>query len=204
MNMAIACDILLWISQLIYSICLVPQIFTNYREKSGAGVSSLFLFGFFNLYFTMFVFIVCLDLPLAYKLCIPFQLLVAFILILQRLHYDTWKNCWHLWLGLGANIALCIGTIFLSVLYPIAVGSVLGWVGLTIGSINQIPQVIKLYKEKSVHGFNFSFVLLIGAAAFIESISAIMLCLPLPTLFSALRNIVFVTIFSIQFAIYKD
>ena len=204
MDMATICNILLWISQLIYSISLAPQILTNYREKSGAGVSSLFLFGFFNLYFVMFIFILCLDLPLAYKVCLPPQLLVATILILQRLYYDTFRKCWHLWLSFGINLGLCSVIIFLATLHPITVGHTLGWIGLTIGSINQTPQVIKFYQQKSVRGFNFFFVILTAFAASIEALSCFLLCLPLQTLFSALRNLVFVSIFSTQFAIYKD
>lgn len=204
MNMEFICSLLLWASQIVYSVCLVPQIFTNYKEKSGAGTSALFLFGFLNLYFSMFVFIVCLGLPLAYALCVPFQLLVALILILQRLYYDTWKNSWHLWLGLVMNTIFFFGITFLAYLYPLAVGHTLGWVGFSIGCINQIPQMIKLYKEKSVHGFNIAFVILIGVAAAIELFSTILLCLPAQTLFSALRNLVFVAIFSTQFALYKE
>ena len=75
---------------------------------------------------------------------------------------------------------------------------------MLIWATYQIPQVVKVFLEKSVHGFSFSLVSLVAFGDAIELIVALLLGLPAPTLFNDFRGILIYVIFSLQFWYYKE
>jgi uncharacterized protein with PQ loop repeat len=195
-------EFFLWLAQIFYFACFVPQIFTNYRLKSGRGISELMLIAYLNTYFCLTIYIFCLNLPLAYKIMVPVQGVAGLILILQRIFYD-FKTEKRMLFFYSANSLVFILLIPYAFKNPMYVGHFLGWVSFVLTLCNQLPQVFKIYREKSVEGFNFLFAFFTGLAAAIETTVAVVAGLPIQTLFMAMRGVVLFLIFSWQFRIYK-
>lgn len=194
----------LWLPQFFYLACFIPQIFTNYHEKSGHGVSSLLLIGYLNAYLFLLFYVFFIDLPLAYKFMVPLQTLATMILIIQQIYYDAGSSSKKCWVAFGANLAvfaLCLPYAFAN---PLIIGMLFGWMNLIISIIYQLPQIFKIYQEKSVAGFNFLFVLFTGIGAIIELSVSMLIYLPPQTRVSALRAILLCLIFCWQFHNYKS
>lgn len=193
-----------WVAQIFYFICLIPQIMTNYKIKSGDGISELLLIGYFNGYWTFIYYAFCLNLPLAYKVTVPFAMAATLVLIFQRLYYQgaaVRKTSWALY---GINIIVAFLFIPIAFKNPQQVGHFFGWVTTMIGAVTLLPQVLKVHVEKSVKGFNFLFIFFTALAALVEVVVARVLLLPAQTVLGALREIAFFFIFSIQFLLYKQ
>jgi len=193
-------DIFLWISQLCYFACLLPQIRTNFREKSGVGVSQLMLLGYLNGYLFLLYYVFCNNLPLAYRFFAPIQTLATAILVFQRLYYNEPLRIWLLY---GLNIIVFISLMPLALKSPISFGGVCGWLAISHGALNQLPQVFKLFSQQSVLGFSFFFVLLTGGAASAEMIGSLIGGLPMQCWLNGLRGVIIFLIFCYQFSLYR-
>jgi len=192
-----------WIIHILYFICLIPQIMINYKMKSGTGISDAFLFCYLNIYLLLPFYIFGLDLPMAYKVLVPLQGVATLVLIGQRLYYDKSPNLKKLKLCYGCNFFAFFPFVPVAIGSPLLVGVPFGWVGYTFAFVSQIPQAIKIHREKSVKGFSFLFVLFNGIAAILEVVVAFVLELPLPTRISAMRGVFFFVVFCWQFALYR-
>jgi uncharacterized protein with PQ loop repeat len=193
----------LWVAQFFYFACFIPQIITNFRAKSGAGVSDLLLVLYFNAYLFLLFYIYGLNLPIAYRVMVPLQTLATIVLVAQRIYYQTGTAAKKLLLLYSVNTVLFLFFIPVALRNPIAIGIPFGWASFCSGLISQAPQVVKIHYQKSVAGFSFGFVFLVAVAAAIEFAAAILAPLPLPTLFSALRGMVMMGIMSLQFVWYR-
>lgn len=196
-------EVSLWTAQLFYFACFVPQIFTNYKTKSGHGVSLFLLIGYLNAYLFLLFYVFCMDLPSAYKIMVPLQSVATLILIMQRLFYDPTTTTKQ-WLLYALNIGIFMFVIPYALKDPFFIGIPFGWMNFIFSVFNQLPQVFKIHREKSVIGFNFLFVLFTGVAALIETIAAIAAHLPIQTKFSAVRGVVLAVIFCWQFILYRN
>jgi uncharacterized protein with PQ loop repeat len=78
---------------------------------------------------------------------------------------------------------------------PFLVATHFGWITFVLSLVNQLPQVFKIYHEKSVVGFSFLFVAFTGFAAVIETLAAFAAHLPIPSCVMALRGVVLFVIF---------
>lgn len=194
----------LLISNILYLACFFPQIFTNFRQKSGTGVSELLLIGYLNAYLFLMFYIFCIDLPLIYRVIGPMELAATGVLILQRLYYDDGPLVKKLWVMYAVNIVIFIPFIPFALKHPYLVGAMCGWVYFAFAMVNQLPQVVKIHKEKSVTGFSFLFVLLTGLAAILETIAAFLASLPAQTTFNAFRGVLLFLLFCWQFKMYKE
>jgi uncharacterized protein with PQ loop repeat len=193
----------MWIAQIFYFICFVPQIIDNFRVKSGRGISELLLIFYLNSYLFLLFYIFCMNLPWAYKIMVPLQALATVILILQRLVFDNSSSVKSAWFLYAANVVMFFFFIPYALKNPLGIGSAFGWFFTTVASVAQLPQVVKVFQEKSVVGFSFLFVLFTGVAAMIEFAAAVLAHLPMQTLFSAFRGIVIFLIFCSQFWMYR-
>lgn len=193
-----------WLAQIFYFVCLIPQIVTNYKIKSGDGISELLLIGYFNGYWTFIYYAFCLDLPLAYKVTVPFMTVATLILIFQRLYYQGAGVGRMRWALYGANIVVAFLFIPIAFKSPQQAGHFFGWVTTLIGAVTLLPQVVKVHFEKSVKGFSFLFVFFTALAAFVEVVVARVLRLPVQTVLGAVREIAFFFIFGIQFLLYRQ
>lgn len=182
---------LLVLSQSLYMTCLLPQVVTNYKIKSGTGLSDLFAIGYLNGHFAQLFYVFCLNLPIGYKIFVPVQFLIVLVLIFQRLYYDRFANR-ALTLFYAVNIACAIALIPVACRIPLLCGTTNGWLSLIIFSLSQIPQVYKIYTTRSVQGFSIMFVVVMGCGSVLELLGSIFLGLPIQTIFNAVRNTTFV------------
>jgi uncharacterized protein with PQ loop repeat len=192
----------MWAAQIFYFACFVPQIFTNFKRKSGDGISELFLFFYLNTYGFLLFYTFGLNLPVAYKIFIPLQGIATLILIFQRLYYDR-SNTKKLGIFYTFNFLLFLAVVPYALKNPASLGALFGWIAFLFVVSNQLPQVFKIYKEKSVLGFNYLFVFFTGLAALIETLTAFSVGLPVQTKVMALRGVILFLIFSCQFRAYK-
>lgn len=190
-------------SQFLYMTCLLPQVITNYRVKSGSGLSDLFAIGYLNGHFAQLFYVYCLSLPLGYKIFVPIQLSIVCTLIFQRLFYDHFVHK-KLLIFYLCNTLCAIALIPIACKIPALCGTAHGWFAMIIFSLSQLPQLYKLFSERSVRGFSFLFVLVMGCGSFLELTGSLILGLPIQTIFNAVRNCTFVIGCLIAFYWYSD
>lgn len=195
--------IAMWVSLTFYLVCFFPQIYTNYKQKSGKGISELMLLGYLNAYLFILYYIFFMDMPFAYRVMVPTHALATGVLVLQRLYYDRSASARKYWLMYSINIGIFLMILPYASQHQLAFGAAFGWCNFALSVVNQFPQVVKVYREKSVAGFSYLFVFFTGLAALVETIVAFSLGLPLQTCFNAIRGVVLAIIFSIQFLMYK-
>ena len=193
-------DVSMWSSMTFYFVCFIPQIIKNFKLKSGSGVSEFLLLLYLNSYLLLMFYIFGLSLPLAYRILVPLQGLATVVLIVQRLYYEPVLQLIALY---AANIVAAASVIPLAIKNPVAIGSLFGWLAFAVILFNQLPQAIKVYREKSVAGFSFLFVFFTGLAAIIETAAAFAAPLPAQTQCTALRGVVMFVIFCWQFVLYR-
>lgn len=193
----------LWLAQIFYFACLVPQIITNYRQKSGKGISALLLAGYLNAYLFVLFYVFSMNLPPAYKIMRPLQMFATIILIIQRMYYDKDPLTKKYWYAFGANLIAFILVIPHALAYPLLIGSSFGFANSIISFVNQLPQVVKIHQEKSVVGFNILFVVFTAIGAGIEITASLVTYLPPQVRFNALRALVLCGVICWQFRTYK-
>ncbi len=197
-------QILVWTAQILYLLCFIPQIIENYRLKTGKGLSDFFLLAYLNTFIALFYYIFCLNLPMAYKVLVPTQGLAGLILIIQRLYYNNTPESKFYGFVYLANILAAALFLLPAIINPVYIGHLFGLVSFILILINQLPQVIKVISDKSVKGFSYFFVLITAIAAATELYTAFILHLPMQTILSASRGLVYFAIFSVLFWIYKE
>jgi uncharacterized protein with PQ loop repeat len=197
-------ELSMWVAQFFYFVCFVPQIITNFRAKSGTGVSDLLLAFYFNAYLFLLYYIFGLHLPTAYQVMVPLQTLATIVLIVQRVYYAQ---------GAESSKLLrfyLLNTVFFAVILPFAlrnpmsIAEPFGWFSFVAAFASQAPQVVKIHRQKNVAGFNFGFVFFLALAASIELVTALAAHLPPQTLCGAVRGLVMASIMSLQFVWYRD
>lgn len=196
-------EVSMWVAQLFYFVCFVPQIVTNFRVKSGTGMSDLLLAFYFNAYLFLLYYIFGLNLPMAYQVMVPLQTLATIILIVQRVYYAQGAESKRLLRFYLINTAAFVAILPFALQNPVAIAQPFGWLSFVAAFASQAPQVVKIHRQKTVAGFSFGFVFFLGIAAFIELTTAIMVQLPPQTLCSALRGLVMAGIMSLQFVQYR-
>jgi uncharacterized protein with PQ loop repeat len=196
-------EVSMWVAQLFYFICFVPQIITNFRVKSGTGVSDLLLAFYFNAYLFLLYYIFGLNLPIAYQIMVPLQTLATVTLIVQRIYYAEKQESKRLLRLYLINTAVFVAILPFALHNPLSIAETFGWCSFFAAFASQVPQVVKIHRQKNVAGFSFGFVLFLGLAAFIELTAAIIASLPVQTLCGALRGLIIAGIMSLQFRRYR-
>lgn len=193
----------LWVAQIFYLFCFIPQIITNQKKKCGKGISSILLIAYLNAFILLIFFSFLMDLPAAYKFMIPLETLAVLVLIFQRLYYDNDPGVKKYWYALGINLLSFACFVPYALTNPLVVGALFGWINFVLSTFYQLPQVLKIYKEKSVEGFNILFIAFNCIAATIELTAAYFTYLPAQTCFSALRAIILCLVMGGQFYCYR-
>jgi uncharacterized protein with PQ loop repeat len=194
----------IWIVNIGFFVSLIPQILLNYRLKTTKGLSDLFLLATLNGQFGYLSFTFYANLPLIYKVMNSCYFIAILIIIAQRFLYSQnqlkEKRILNFYL-----LNFLLGLIFIFIAPKISWGiSFLGWFPVVLGFWKKWPQVIKIYKEKSVVGFSFLFVLVSICAYLFEMVAGIILKLPLPIIFNDLKGVFVYLIFLVQFMVYRD
>jgi len=195
-------EIIPWIVNISYIVAFIPQIFLNHRVKSTTGLSDLYLLGYLNGCIINLAYVYCLDFPIAYKVMVPVAFFLASGLIFQRFWYTRHQVCPKSIRLYGIDFAFLFFLIPLFFHYPFEAGQIAGWALFVIWFTYQLPQIFKIYKDKSVVGFSFILVSVIGLGNLFELITSITLNLPLQTSLIAIRGLAIYAIFCIQFWIY--
>ncbi|MFA6263229.1 MAG: PQ-loop repeat-containing protein [Candidatus Babeliales bacterium] len=197
-------ELSMWVAQFFYFACFVPQIITNFRAKSGTGVSDLLLAFYFNAYLFLLYYIFGLHLPTAYQVMVPLQTLATITLIVQRVYYahgDESKRLLRFYL---LNTVFFVAILPFALCNPVSIAEPFGWFSFAAAFASQAPQVVKIHRQKNVSGFNFGFVFFLALAALIELVTALAAHLPPQTLCGATRGLVMAGIMSLQFVWYRD
>lgn len=190
-----------WFITILFWAGFIPQIILNFRLKTTKGMSDLMLFAFFNGYISYCYYVFCCNLPMAYKIMTPICLATVIIMLVQRFLYD--KSSKKLFAIYLVNSILTLLFIPYAFSKALLVGNIMGWISAMIWIACPIPQIIKMQLKRSVAGFSFLLVTLIGFGDILQSIVAIALQLPTQTLFNALRGILVYLIFGLQFFLFR-
>jgi len=196
---------ILWISYALYVFCFLPQVFTNHKIQSVQGLSELTIFLYLFGYLTEIPYVFFLDQPLACKVMMPMGAVVALLLAVQHVYFEPdrarkLRTALHY-----GGITLAVGLLSLcGFWHPHIVGNIAGWICVVLWITYQIPQVIKVFRSKSVEGFNPWMVSLVGLGAAMEIIAALTIPLPVQTLFNGIRAFCMAGIFAAQFLAYRE
>ena len=162
------------------------------------------LLGYLNAYLFMLYYIFCMRLPFAYRLMVPIHAFACLILVLQRLYYDKTPQAKRFWMLYALNIAFFL--VFLPVAFkdPLWLGGIFGWCTFGLSVVNLLPQIFKIYREKSVSGFSLGFILFTGFAAALEATGGFLANLPMQTSVNAVRGLILALILGLQYWIYRN
>ncbi|MBD3231961.1 hypothetical protein GF322_04880 [Candidatus Dependentiae bacterium] len=205
-NCAFFAKSIVWVSHILFCVALLPQIWVNYKLKSTRGLSDFLIIGYLNGYISYVYYSYLLGLPLAYKVMVPLATFFMLIIAFQRFFYANYtqrKDKYFLAFYVF-NLAIAIFLMPIAFRDRLSFGYFFGWTMMLVWATYQIPQVVKVFLDKSVHGFSFSLVSLVAFGDMIELIVAIILKLPVPTLLNDFRGILIYLIFSFQFWRYKE
>jgi hypothetical protein len=192
------CTACLWLLNIAYCLSLLPQIILNYRLKTTKGLSDLYILGYFCGYFLNIFYVYTLPFPLPYHALAPITFAVVSFMLFQRFLYkDAYNKIYY-----AAAFFLLIFYMLIFIINPLVAGHLAGWLLVLIWSLYQLPQAIAIYSKKSVVGFSFLLVTLIGMGNIVEFTMCILLKLPVQQFLIALRGIIFYTIFCLQFWLY--
>jgi uncharacterized protein with PQ loop repeat len=194
----------LWATNTLYVVSLIPQIRLNYKLKTTQGLSPTMIWCLLIGYVLHLYYIFCFDLPLSYKVTVPFAIVGSMTLWFQRLYYDKNLSASYLaYLCSVSSFFIIVSTIIFTYYNCFGVGVYVGWLATIIWSLYFFPQIISIFTRRSTQGFSFSFISLMAFGTTIELISAIILKLPLPTSLGPVRGIVAYIIFCVAFYLYK-
>ena len=180
----------------------MPQVFLNYKIKSTKALSDFYLVGYFNGYAITFFYVYAFNLHLAYKIRSILAVFVVAFMIYQRFKYDgvhKHKKIRRLYVSDFAVLFVLTPFVFS---FPKIAGHIAGWALVIVWSLYQLPQILKNHRQKSVEGFSFILVSLIGIGNIIELFIAYFLNYPIQTYFIAVRGIIIYLIFMFQFGLY--
>ncbi|MFH1461571.1 MAG: PQ-loop repeat-containing protein [bacterium] len=195
-------DFIVWVVNISFVFAVMPQIYLNYKEKTTRGLSDLYLVGYFNGYAINFLYVFSLNFNLAYKVRAIAAVFAVGYMLWQRFSYDSdFLNLKIKSLYLADFLLIFLAGLLIF-MDPFKGGHIAGWALVGIWTFYQLPQVIKIYKSKSVAGFSFVLVSLIGIGNTVELIMSFILKLPIQTHLIALRGIIIYLIFITQFITY--
>lgn len=194
-----------WLPFSIYYIAGIPQIITNYRSESTAGLSYRMVFFDYTGNLTTTIYTYLLGLPLACKVMEPLCVLNIGILVYQGYLYTRDGSIKrNILLAYTALHAFCVVMIVVGYWYHHEIGNLMGWLSLLVQTFTQLPQVLKNRRRRSVQGLSFAYVNLFGLACTLEMLIAWMMGLPMQSFLNGLRGVCYYTVFCCQFYRYRD
>ncbi|MFH1461572.1 MAG: PQ-loop repeat-containing protein [bacterium] len=197
-------NILIFIANLIFILSLFPQILLNYKIRSTKGLSDLFILASLNGQFSYLIYSFIKDLPFIYKIINPIYAFLFSIIIFQRFYYSDGSSKDKFILRFYIiNLFILIYLSYLIFNGLTTLGSLLGWIPLGIGLWKKVPQILKVYKTKSVYGFSLFCIILSLISYMFEASAGFMLDLPVPVLLNDLRGFFINFLFLFQFWTYK-
>lgn len=206
MEVSVFCNVenLLFLPFCIYYVASMPQILTNYRNKSAEGLSYRMVFFDYTgaIFTTIYTFLLCL--PLQCKIMEPLCAMNIAVLAYQGYYYskhtEIRRNIIFTYLALHA---VCLGMIVASRWYCHEVGHFIGWASVCVQFFTQLPQVLKNHRRRSVQGLSFLYMSMLGLAGCMEMAFGYAFKLPMQNIFNGLRGVCYYMVLCYQFYIYR-
>ena len=196
-------NLLIIISNLFFVLSLIPQILLNYKIKSTNGLSDLFILTLLNSSYFYLVYSFSNNLPIVYKVVNITYLVLICLIIFQRFKYSKNNEKKFLFFYMFNILILFIVTCLIYLKF-LAYAYLIGWIPVGIGIWKKVPQIFKIYRRKSVHGFSFYFILISLISNFFEVLGNFCLNLPIPMIVNNFRGILVNLVFLGQFLLYKQ
>lgn len=191
-----------WAALLFYSGCFLPQILTNYRIKSAKGMSDAFIWCYLTGYLLTILYVYGQPFAHPYRVMVPLETILMGIIVAQRFYYDGYRKSNVFFLATLASILCTILAAFFIPTYGQAIATTTGWLTLAVFTVNQIPQILKIYRDKSTYGFSFLFITLTATGQVCELIGGVITHIPLPTMIIAARGLFLYAIYVYFFRKY--
>lgn len=196
---------LAWLPFCIYYLSGIPQILTNYRNRSTAGVSYRMVFFDYTGALSTTVYTFLLGLPFACRVMEPLCAVNIGILVLQGYYYCRKKAIRrNLIMAYFALHTFCLGMWFLGTWYAAMIGNIMGWISIVVQFFTQLPQVLKNHERKSVQGLSFLYISLLGIAGFFEMVVSYVLGLPVQNFLNGTRGLCYYAVLCTQFYRYRS
>jgi uncharacterized protein with PQ loop repeat len=194
---------LIWAALVFYSICFIPQIIRNKEYRTTSGLSDFYLLISLFGYVCFLAYVFSSELPLPYKIMAPIEFVVLMVMLFQRIYYDGQL------IGKKVFFVLSCFIMFSSVAFVFSssgslIGGIFGWMSFSFFSVNQMPQVMKIYREKSVRGFSFIFVTMSAMALALEFSVGVVEGLPMPTILMAFKGLAYYAVYCLFFWKYHN
>ena len=198
--------LILWVTLTLFVSANIPQVLKNYRLRSTKGLSFYMLYLFHTgatLYLPYSYF---LNLPLAFKILLPFQVTFLTIMVGQSYYYTSSPHyrsrvLWAHGLTFLAILSLITYGILIS---PYYAGHTAGWIALFCLGSWQIPQMVKMWRARSTKGYSLGSVVISFIAASSGLTASLILGLPPQNILNSGRNIVFRLVQFYQFYKYHE
>jgi len=195
---------ILWIPFSIYYLASVPQIVTNYKNKSAEGLSFRMVFFDYVGAISTTIYTFLLMLPLACRVMEPLTALNIGIMAVQGYIYTKHKNFRrNIVIVYGLLHLFCIAMLVLSLWHRAWVGNAMGWISMGIQCFTQLPQVLKNYRRRSVQGLSFLYMSMLGIAGMMEAGIGVMLAMPIQSVLNGLRGVFYYAVVCWQFYRYR-
>ena len=194
---------LVWLAQMFYIVCFIPQIMENLRQHSERGLSDYFLIGNLNSYIFLAFDLWCNNYPWPYLMTSAVQFLGIGILIFQRFYYDfSGKRAKRFFIFYLCNIVAALCMIPFAKAHPHFMGELSAWMVILLVGAGMISQIIKIQRSKSVEGFSFLFITTFAMASLCEFILCLGLDLSLPYFLYTVQDLLMYCVFVVQFSWY--
>ncbi|WBW73812.1 plasma membrane basic amino acid transmembrane transporter [Schizosaccharomyces osmophilus] len=162
-----------------WCVQLIPQAIKNYRAKSTAGLDTLFIFSWVIASVPLSVYNLVQDLNIALKIQPELFQLLSLVTFFQCLIYGEGWSARKSFIVVGALAALSAGLQAMLILtiqlgmrrhveWPVTLMGVLATILVNIGFL---PQYIQIFRQKTVRGISYIFLIIDSAGALLSFIS---------------------------------
>ena len=196
-------ELLIWFPPLINIFALSCQVSLSARLRSVQGVSSYMLMLRYIALSVQILYLYFLHMPFGYRVMIIPQALLIVAMMFQQVYYA--KSSFSKWsfAGLWGMVVLgWFGAITAGQYNPHFVGHASGWLMAFIGTVTQLPQIVRNWRRKSVKGYSRPYVIFSITAYAFDLTLATILGVPIQTHVTYIRAISYRCIELMQFHWY--
>lgn len=200
-----AAHLVLWVTLTLFVFANIPQILKNNRLRSTTGLSFYMLYLFHTGALLYLPYSYFLNLPMAFKVLLPLQVTFLSIMVGQSYLYAPTQHYRSRVIRVHSITLLFV---LLLTLYGVLVSSYLaghtaGWIALVCLGSWQVPQMVKMWRSQSTHGYSLYSVVMSFIAALCGVIASIILRLPPQNVLNSGRNVLFRLVQFYQFYRYR-
>jgi len=197
-------ECLIWFPPMINIFALSCQVSLSARLRSVQGVSSYMLMLRYIAASVQILYLYFLQMPFGYRVMIIPQALLILAMMCQQVYYT--KNRWSKWSFSGLWAMVVCGwlvAIWAGQYNPHFIGHAGGWLMAMIGTVTQLPQIVRNWRRKSVKGYSRPYVIFSICAYTFDLTLATILGVPIQTHITYIRAISYRCIELLQFHWYQ-